>query len=450
MSYSKTELLKLLPVIYDNTQQGIEWEVSKPIKVLGGGGTRIGIKSAEGQFEAQVPDEEGPTLVILEDGVLAIRRFITETMKDDEFKRYVGPKAVEKQLDRLIRKTAGILPKGSVEETLKSGVLKPLREAIRPWLVFLPIENLLVRKKFKIGDVVFLPSDVARKEIDTLFDEHKFAGEPDEQDKQRKQVEQLLSLHHNGYGSYAKVGVRAHATKSSQKATEIAYLCINALRAFTHVLYSHTFKTYFGLPNEVQRGTWLTVSHGNDEKKGFNIDLHQRQAQVAFEINETNMNILQEHCCFEQIQRIFATPADRRKEIEVVIIQALQALGTSVVAPTIDLKFLNCTTALERILIANGEETTTDRFTDRLALTLHNNPKQRLRIKEKAKELYNKRSRIVHGAFFGVEEEDYHLFENWAIALVVRLLKSSSEYKSHKDFCKRTDQLKYGMRKSGN
>jgi hypothetical protein len=450
MSYSKTELIKLLQVIYDNTHQGIEWDVNKRNKVMWGGGTRIRLKSGAAEFEGHIADEEGPTLVILEDGVLAIRRFIAETMKDDEFKRYVSLKAVEKQLDTLIRKTAGILPKGSVEETLKSGVLKPLREAIRPWLVFLPIENLLVRKKFKIGDVVFLSSDVARKEIDTLFDEHKFAGDTDEKEGQRKQVETLLSPYHSGYGSYAKVCVRAHASKSSQKATEIAYLCINALRAFTHVLYSHTFKTYFGLPNEVQRGTWLTVSHGNDEKKGFHIDLHQRQANVAFEINKTNMNTLKEHCCFGKIQRIFATPSNRRKEIEVILIQALQALGTSVVAPTIDLKFLNCTTALERMLISDGEETTVDRFTDRLALTLHDDPKQRLKIKQKAKELYNKRSRILHAGFFGVEEEDYHLFENWAIALIVSLLKDSSQYESHKDFCKRTDELKYGLTNSSN
>ncbi len=450
MSYFKTKLIKLLQVIYNNTKQGIEWDVNKPIKVLGGGGTRISVKSAKGKFEAHVPDKEGPTLVILQDGVLAIESFITETMKDDEFKKYVSPKAVENQLDSLLRKTSGILPKGNVEEILKSGILNPLREAIRPWLVFLPIENLMTRKKLKIGDVVFLPSDIAQKEIDTLFDEHKFAGDIDEQKGQRKQVEQMLSLYYKGYGSYAKVCVRAHATRSSQKATEIAYLCINALRAFTHVLYSHTFKTYFGLPNEVQKGIWLTVSHGNDEKKGFKIDIHQRQANIAFEINETNINTLRENCSFEQIQRIFATPADIRKDIEVVIIQALQALGTSLVAPTVDLKFLKCTTALERILISDGEETTTDRFTDRLALTLHDDPKERFRIKEKAKELYNKRSRMLHAAFCGVEEEDYHLFENWAIALVVKLLKNYSEYESHKDFCKRTDQLKYGMRKSGN
>ncbi len=445
MSYSRVELSKLLQIIYDNTHEGIDWDIAKPIKVLGGKGTRISIKSAAGELEAEVPDEEGPTLVISEKGVLALRAFITETMKDDEFRRHVSPEAVEKQIEILLRRTVATLPTEGLEETLKSGVLKPLREAIRPWIVFLPIENLVVRKELKIGNVVFQPGDVAWKDIDTRFGEHEFGGDPDEQAGQKKQLEQLVSFQRDAYSSYAKVSVRAHKTRCSQTAIEIARLSINALRAFTHVLYPHTFKTYFGLPNEVQRGIWHSICHGNDEKKGFQINLYQRQAHVAFEIDENKMNILREYCCYEQIQRIFATHPDRRQEIEVVIIQALQALGNSVVAPTIDVSFLNCTTALERILIANGEGTTTDRFSDRLALTLHDNPKQRVKIKEKAKELYDKRSRIVHAASVGVEEEDHHVFENWAIALLVQLLKKSSQYTSHADFCKSIDRLKYGL-----
>jgi len=445
MSYSKVQLSKLLQVIYDNTHEGLDWDIGKPIKVLGAKGTRISVTSTAGTLAAQVPDEEGPTLVISEKGVLALRAFVTETMKDDELRTHVSPEAVEKQIDILLRKTVGTLPAEGLEQTLKSGVLKPLREAIRPWIVFLPIENLLVRKELKIGDVVFQPADVAWIDIDTRFGEHEFPGPPDERAGQKKQVEQLLSFQRGAYSSCAKVSVRGHKTKCTQIAMEIARLSINTLRAFTHVLYPYSFKTYFGLPNEVQRGTWLSICHASDEKKGFQMDLHQRQAHVAFEIDENKMNILRECCCYEQIQKIFATDPDTRQEIDVVIIQALQALGNSVVAPTVDVSFLNCTTALERILITNGEDTTTDRFSDRLALTLHDDPKQRLKIKEKAKELYNKRSRIVHAASVGVEERDYHIFENWAIALLVQLLKKSSQYGSHAQFCKSIDRLKYGV-----
>lgn len=203
-------------------------------------------------------------------------------------------------------------------------------------------------------------------------------------------------------------------------------------------------KPYFGLPNEVQHGTWFTVLYGDDEDKGFQIDSHQRQSLIAFAVNETNIRQLNEHCCFQKIQKILATPPDKREDIENIIIQALQAIGNSVVAPTIDMKFLNCTIALERLLIAEGEETTTERFTDRLTLILSNDPQSRLRIREKAKDLYNKRSKMVHAAFFGVEREDYQLFENWAIGMLVYLLKNYSKYRSHKHFCNTTDELKYG------
>ena len=291
---------------------------------------------------------------------------------------------------------------------------------------------------------MFLSKEAIKNELDHLYSMHQYGGTTEEQNGQRECANKILDLFYLDYYSYAKVTVRAHATKGSQKAVEIAYVSINALRAFTHVLYSHTRKSFFGLPNEIQSGTWLTVLFGNDENKGFHIDSHQRQSLVTFEINETNINKLNEYCYFQKIQQILATPPDKRKDIENVIIQTLQALGNSIVSPTIDMKFLNCTIALERLLIAEGEETTTERFTDRLTFILSDDPQHRLRIKEKAKELYNKRSKIVHAAFFGVEEEDYHLFENWAISILVHILKNYPKYKSHKDFCNITDELKYG------
>ncbi len=443
MSYRKSELIDLLRAIYKDTHQDVDWDPNKPQKVLGGGGTRIRIEGDKGTFEGAVPETEGPTLVILQSGILAFNEFIAEVMKNDEFKKYITPKAVEKKLESLLRKTQGILPDG-IEDELKTCVLKPLREEIRPWYVFVPVDNLLVMNKLKIGDVLFLPKQAAQEEIDELFREHKFAGEMDEQKEQRKVTSSIFSSYCESSAAHAKVSVRAHVSRASQKATEIAYVSINALRAFTHVLYSHNLKTYFGLPNEVQGGTWLSVCYGNDERQGFNVDFHRRQALIPFELNETKINQLNEYCCFRKIQQILATQPIKRGETEKVAIQALQALGSSVVAPTIDMKFLNCTIALERILIANGEETTTERFTDRLALLIHPEREQRLRIKEKAKELYNKRSKIVHAAFFGVEEDDYFLLENWAIVLLIKLLGSCSQHQSHREFCEKIDELKYG------
>ena len=100
--------------------------------------------------------------------------------------------------------------------------------------------------------------------------------------------------------------------------------------------------------------------------------------------------------------------------------------------------------ALERLLISEGEETTTERFTDRLTLVLGNDPEIRLKIRDKAKDLYNKRSKIVHASFFGIEDKDYFLFEIWAIKILVYMLKNLSKHISHKAFCNSIDEIKYG------
>lgn len=443
MSYRINELINLLEIIFQDTHQNIDWDPMKN-KVLFGGGTRIHFQGEKGSFEGLVPEKEGPTLVVKKEGVVAFNKFILEVMKNEEFKKYIEPKAIEEKLNTVLRKTEGKLPETDLEEFLKSEILKPLREEIRPWIVYVPIDNLIVQNKLKIGDVLFLPRQKVKTELDGLFNKHKYAGTEEKQNQQRESTNIVLGHFYEDFKSYAKVNVRAHASTGTRKAIEMAYVSINALRAFTHILYTHNMKAYFGLPTEIQKGGWLTVLCGDDENKGFHIDFQQRQSILEFAINETNIKKLNQYCYFQQIQQILATSPQERRDIDTVIIQSLQALGKSVVAPTVDMKFLNCTIALERLLIAQGEETTTERFTDRMTLFLSNEPEDRLRLRDKIKTLYDKRSKIVHAAFWGIEDEDYYLFENWAIGIMINMLRNSSTYKSHKAFCNCIDELKYG------
>ena len=62
------------------------------------------------------------------------------------------------------------------------------------------------------------------------------------------------------------------------------------------------------------------------------------------------------------VQEILFRPADKRNSLETVLIDSFQALGRAVVAPTNELFFLGCTIALERLLIPDGEQTTTERW----------------------------------------------------------------------------------------
>jgi hypothetical protein len=145
------------------------------------------------------------------------------------------------------------------------------------------------------------------------------------------------------------------------------------------------------------------------------------------------------------IQEILDKPGEQRNSFEAVILQAFQSLGRAVVAPTMDMGFLGCTIALERMLIADGEEATTERWSDRLAVVMERDSARRQIIIKRAKQLYNLRSRIVHAGYSGVSDVDARLMERWALTVILIALGRHKEISSHSEFCRTIDPREIGL-----
>jgi len=154
-------------------------------------------------------------------------------------------------------------------------------------------------------------------------------------------------------------------------------------------------------------------------------------------------------CHLGLIQEILDEPSEGRNTLEAALIQAFQSLGSAMVAPTVDMRFLGCTISLERMLIHNQEETTTQRWSDRLAVVMACNVDQRQAIIQRAKRLYDLRSRIVHAAYSGVLEADARLMEEWAVEVILGTLGRHKDFSSHQEFCKTIDPREMGLTVNG-
>jgi hypothetical protein len=184
---------------------------------------------------------------------------------------------------------------------------------------------------------------------------------------------------------------------------------------------------------------------GQDETHTFSMQNETQGTLLPFVLNDFRIGHLTGKCHLGLIQEILLRSADARNSLETVLIQAFQALGRAIVAPTNDLFFLGCTIALERMLIRDGEETTTERWSDRLAVVLSDDPARRMAIMQRAKRLYDIRSRMVHAAFAGVLEEDARVMERWAVTVVLSTLGRHKEFSSHDAFCKSVDPRVIGL-----
>jgi len=450
-SYDKNRLADLLKTIYDFTKLGASDSGNcRRCKILGGSGTRICFSSDKGAFEGVVPDGHGPTLMIFDDGADAYEQFVTETLKDGDIKNLVGADAIEQQLDTLLRSTGGKLPERNLQEVVRYDVLKPLRDGIQDWVTYVPIENLVVRVPLRLGDVNFVSADFAREECQRFFDGFRFAGDVERQATQTQGILKHVDAACNDVRAFAKVALHAYDKKADDVAAAKALVAVNILRSHTHLLFSPGKKALIGLPTEITRGSWKSISIGQGNERPFQLQDKIKGYLVPFVLDQPALDHLVDKCHLGLIQEILDIPASNRNSLQSAIIQAFQALGRAIVAPTIDMRFLGCTIALERMLIRDREESTTERWSDRLAVVLGEDPGQRQSLIQRAKGLYDLRSRIVHAAYSGVSDVDARLMEEWAMRVILSTVERYKDFSSHEEFCRKIDPREIGLSSGGN
>lgn len=449
MGYDKKYLGELLKRVYASTREGIVHNNEyRRAKVLGGSGTRIRISGANNAFEGVVPEGQGPTLTIVDDGVDAINEFVFELLKDPEFRDIVGREAIENELGGLLRSTVGVLPTDDLSSIVRFQIIKPLRDGIRDWQTYIPVVNLVTRERLILGNVEFIDAQESRNAIGEFISEHQFAGDGEEKQKQRQAISQKIDLTCQQCQSFARVTLRAHEKRVQSVASDIALIAVNVLRAHTHLFYSHEQRALIGLPIELPSGVWETISLGTDEDRKVQLNSGLFGPHLKFVLDSRMIEHLKNECHFGVVQDILGKTGANRNSFESAVVQAYQSLGRAIVAPTVDMRFLGCAIALERMLIIDGEETTTERWSDSLAITVEPDVSRREATIKRAKQLYDLRSRIVHAAFSGIPDEDALLMEQWAQHVIFVALSGCQGYSSHRDFCNTIDPRKIGLGKT--
>ncbi|MCC6125721.1 MAG: hypothetical protein IT426_12210 [Pirellulales bacterium] len=447
MGYDKNRLADLLKKIYKFTVEGADIQESPcRYRIIGGSGTKISFATENGSFEGMIPEGRGPTLTILPEGMSAYDEFVYELQKDEEFRYTIGSGAVEEQLKSYLQHTNGQLPSNEdIKDIVRYKIIKPLRDGIQSWISFIPVINLVVTAPLELGDVTFVSQETALSESQDFIQEHQFAGDEERQEEQRHVISEQLLNGNNQYSAFAKVLVRCHENRAAEVAADKALISLNIIRSHIHLFHVYNDKSLIGLPSELPQGYWQAISLSPGDKHTFHVQNIVAGPLLPFVLDAQKKDHLTNTCGLKIIQDILALSSEKRNTLQSAIIQAFQALGRAIVAPTVDMRFLGCTIALERMLIRDNEETTTERWSDRLAVVLSKDVEQRRRIVQRAKKLYELRSRIVHAAYSGVSESDARTMERWAVGLILCTLGRQHEFTSHEEFCKKNDPREIGF-----
>jgi hypothetical protein len=438
MSYDKKKLTNILKdIIKFTTDEDKEKKLFGNSITLLGGGTKIKMTGKDGKsIVIDTVGEDSRTIYIYGEGMLLVDDFANECLKDSTMLNSIGSDAISTALKNTVRK----LYKTELDDTALAveitDMLKSLKEQIKTWLVSLPIKNINVTGSVKVGNVTFMNKDLGH--VDNLT--YALTYDNTEIGKQNKPInlKAVESVYFQA-DAWAVLEVSAHGSSIFNVARLHIERAINIIRAFTHVIFNSELPFGFGFPSDLSDGkTGCIARREKDHLVSYEMSGHF----YPIELNEVVLNKLRSHCFFDVYCDLSTKPWKDLNKLEQVILVSLGWLGRSVIARTKAEAFTLCTIAIERLLISDGESTTVESFSDRLALLLGKKLETRKLINKSAKLLYNIRSKIVHSGFEDVEQRQLQEIESLALRALIHTTQRLTDLKDHRAFIDTLNDLK--------
>jgi hypothetical protein len=158
-----------------------------------------------------------------------------------------------------------------------------------------------------LGDVSFVPNNLAANAINEFISkgDYRFHGDTEEKKEgSRRAFLGQISQITDGYCAFAKVKCKSHSSNIEAVATNKAFMAINSVRAFLHILCPYYMRALWGLPQEITSGLSGIISLNYDEKQSFNLNYIKNGASTPFVLGTSSIEKLQKICHLETIQNI--------------------------------------------------------------------------------------------------------------------------------------------------
>lgn len=154
-------------------------------------------------------------------------------------------------------------------------------------------------------------------------------------------------------------------------------------------------KTSIGLESEIQRGNYQIIVHKADFY-GYEIPNEYIGPVFEFEINDSTLDFMEETGIIK-LSKIFGKSSRERTDFEKMIISGLHWFSDSMTQKQVENQFLSLMICLE-IFLTPGGERISGFISEAAAKIICDELIDRIELKKVIKEMYEKRSKIVHGS----------------------------------------------------
>jgi len=432
MSYNKKKLETYLATILENTTKDAEkFDENQPYTILPGGGSEMVLKFHDGRsIKSTTPDDGTETLYVLGEGLKALNSFIQECLKDTQFALQIGEKALADHLNKMIRNFYG---DKSIkhEEVVKHEILKTLRSKVEKWQVRVPLACLGLNSCITIGDIEYQPHEIGVVHNTKRVIDHKGPAEDPNRGLQDQSafLKVLNEISQQG-SAWDTFEVESHEQRIVEVARQKLEAGISLIRAFTHVFTPYDLRYAFGMPYELAGSPVGFMASHQDR---ISITFDRKACFVPFSLNDQVLTKLREICNFEKLALVCSNQWEELNSIEQATRVATLWLSRSVVPQTRAESFTHCMIALERLLIVDGEISTTEKLSERLSLLIADDVDQRKAFFSLSKRLYELRSKIVHSGFDAIELSQLQEIEHLTLSALVKCSYCLDDYTTHEE-----------------
>lgn len=340
------------------------------------------------------------------------------------------------------------------EETIKLEIdcyLERIEESIEERRVLIPIESLKLVgiPELQIGNVQFREFDSIRElEISKLYniiDNNPFI--PVEQKKfERKYLEEIIT---ESYANRvcAEIVVRSEVNQSYFKALYEVGNAMNLLKCYIPLLFSRSTKVQIGIygdHNNLSAGLRSFFSISNQDG-GFHCSSERFGPLEPYIISPDKLKHLEENCYLGLLSGILTKDVDSRKDLEKRLLNAIRWIGAGIQSGNDCDKLLMFIISIECLLMNRDEEGKASPIAERCAFLLSDLPERRIKTDKKLKELYNKRSEIVHEGLTEITAEEVGSAQWLAISCLFAVCKRLNNWESLDQLIRWVKEQRYGI-----
>lgn len=375
------------------------------------------------------------------EGIGYFRKAMEEIFKNKIIKHNFPENHIEDRLKDIITETYKV-PLSERRKLINQELEKlklDFKEEIKEWAFWIPITNfkLFTDQPFSLGGVTFFILD--EKKGEEITEHIKIKDETDERFK--KDIQEGYIIPNQGK-VFAGVTVRGVQKYAREEAMNKIRMVVNVLH-----LYTGSREENFGIVGEIiprfyRKHFEFTI---DDDYHSYPMQLVGSLDEFALTPNKIKhmkeneldlldrMLIKQKPNYFERriLTAIYwfgeAMGSEQLKEKDIHVKKP--EIHENLEYFNFGEKYLKLFTALESILIFENHEPITLNISERVAMLLGVNYKERKNIKKILKDLYSVRSKIVHQGYSYVSKHDITALTNVVVRVIFGLLILSKKYK---------------------